>query len=331
MSNSVLSGVDVRTVTMSDPRLPELGRAADGRVMAAILPAALGLGGALRVHPELLKHAPGKRAVLAYTLSGDGKQSLRVVGKLYRDGRGARAFELLAALWRAASPAGDRLELPEPIAYIAELGMVVQGVVSGRPVARFDSGDDWSGAIRQVALALAALHDLEVPELAPRDLAEHVRRTCHPGPAALAERHPELAPWIHAALEALELGEEDGAARCGAAHGDLGVSQVFAGGRRAAFVDLDSACLAPPALDLARLGVSLRSRLGAHARAVENELIECYRAARPHASLAGLERYETLAYLRRACALLRVEPSNLEAARAMLAAASARGWTGMTS
>jgi len=323
-----------RGVTTDDPKLPGLARAADGRAMGAILPAALGLAGPVQVRPEMLKHAPGKRAVFAYTLSGGGARNLRVVGKLYRNGRGPRAFELLAALWQAArAGACDRLELPEPIVYLPELGMVIQREVAGRPLASCGAGDDWADAVRRVADALAALHDLEVAELAPRSLAEQVRRTCRPDPAALAERHPELAPWVHAALETLRPGEDPAGASIGTAHGDLGVSQVFVGGRRAAFVDLDGACLAPPALDLARLAVSLRSSLPLLARGAEAELLARYAAARPRASLAGLERYQALAYLRRACACIRRGrgPEDVEQARGLLAAAAACGRTGKVS
>jgi aminoglycoside phosphotransferase len=311
-------------IAIRDPKLPGLPRAADGKAMGVALPAPLGLTAPIRVRAELLKHAPGKRAVFAYTLSSDGAQDLRVVGKLYRNGRGPRAFELLTALWRAArAGARGRLELPEPIAYLADLGMVVQRAVEGRPLVCLGEGDDWKAAIAKVAEALAALHDLEVPELPTRTLAEHVRRTCRPDPEALAEQYPELAPWVQAALEVLRPGEEPAGPPMGAAHGDLGVSQVFVAGRHAAFVDLDGACLAPPALDLARLIVSFRSSLPHRARRAEAELLERYSAARPRASLAGLERYQALAYLRRACARLRrgSGPADIEAARAMLAAA----------
>ena len=129
-------------LTSTDHKLPALARATDGRAMGVTLSAALGLKGTVHVRPEMLKHAPGKRAVLAYTLSGHGAQHLRIVGKLYRDDRGARAFELLWAVWQAArSTARGRLELPEPIAYLPELGMVVQGAVAGRPLAHFGPAD----------------------------------------------------------------------------------------------------------------------------------------------------------------------------------------------
>jgi len=315
-------------LTSTDHKLPALARATDGRAMGVTLSAALGLKGTVHVRPEMLKHAPGKRAVLAYTLSGHGDQHLRIVGKLYRDDRGARAFELLWAVWQAArSTARGRLELPEPIAYLPELGMVVQGAVAGRPLAHFGPADDWHGAIRQVAEALAAFHDLDVRELAPRPLADHVRRTCHPGPQVLTNWYPELAVLIQRALESVQPGDDPARAPRGAAHGDLGVSQVFVGRVGSAFVDLDSTCLAPPALDLGRLIVSLRSRLGTRACRLEVELLERYRAARPGASLTGIERYVALAYLRRACATLRRGPrlADFAAARAALAAAAASG------
>ena len=106
----------------------------------------------------------------------------------------------MLAVWQAArSTARGRLELPEPIAYLPELGMVVQGAVAGRPLAHFGPADDWHGAIRQVAEALAAFHDLDVRELAPRPLADHVRRTCHPGPQVLTNWYPELAVLIQRA------------------------------------------------------------------------------------------------------------------------------------
>ena len=172
--------------TVLDSKLPALGQVTDDRAMAARLAAALGLGaaGAIRVRHELLKHAPGKRAVFAFRIEGGGTRGLSVIGKLYRADRGARAFELLLALWQAArARAQHRIELPEPLTYLPDLGLVVQGMVSGQPLSRLRADGDWRGAARRVAEGLAAVHDLAVPGLPARTLAEHVQRGCRPSPA----------------------------------------------------------------------------------------------------------------------------------------------------
>jgi aminoglycoside phosphotransferase (APT) family kinase protein len=267
----------------------------------------------LGVWHEVLKHTPGKRCVVAYHIeSGDDSGVESVIGKLYREDRGAKIFEQLRLL-RDACRANNGVPVPfgmlEPLAYVPGLGMVLQSVVPGASLSRFGEHDDWCGAMRRVADNLAALHDLPASLGEPKSMADLIRKFCRPGPAALKADHPELAPWVDHILQRLEAVDPRREGRGDLVHGDLGLGQIFVTTSRAFFVDFDGLCRSHAALDVGNFLVSLRMRLGPGSAEPERIFTERYLENRPAERLGDLQAYQALAYLRRATTCLRTQAS----------------------
>ena len=291
---------------MIDTRLTALERALDDGAMRERFAASLDSGRppATGVRHTVLKHTPGKRCVIEYWVEAPGVEEERLIGKVYRDQRGARVFDIMRRLHAAHGANGHApsFHMAEPLAYYDDLGMLVQTVVPGVELTNLAIDADWPAAMRAVADNLAALHDLPL-EGEPKTLADLVRKLCRPRPAELVAARPDFADAIKNIQQALALVEAAGPGTS-LVHGDLGLGQVFVADEQAFFVDLDGVCRSHAALDVANFLVSLRLRLGPMSPEPERIFTERYLARRP-GSLAWLDAFEALAYLRRAAATFR--------------------------
>ncbi|MDZ7369238.1 MAG: phosphotransferase [candidate division KSB1 bacterium] len=293
-------------IAVTDRKLPGLACALNDeemrRLLASALPHSFKGGGNLRVHHQILKHAPGKRCVIEYSLEADGKAPLRrrVIGKIYRKDRGRIIFENLRQLWEAAAAAGISFGMAEPLACLPEIGMVLQSRVPGRRLADFGMNEDLSVAVRAVAENLAALHGLAVSTSEKRGLDDHLRKYCHPGPEVLMASCPESAPLVERLLAGLAKdGTLQDAPIC-PVHGDLNLAQIFIAEARAWFIDFDGFCLSHPALDLGNFLVTLQVYFGPDHERLAKQFLENYLKSRSHQMLTGLRAYQAFAYLRRA-------------------------------
>ena len=319
---------------MNDHRLPGLARALDEDAMRALLAATLGREPDRKekffsqVRCRVLKHAPGKRCVIAYELNGAASAPRRLIGKIYRKNRGEIIFAQWRLLWQAAreneARQGEPFGMPEPLAYLPELGMLLQSEIPGRQLAAFSEGDDRRSALRSVARNLATLHGLAIAG-EKKTLDDHIRKYCHPGPQVLCETVPELARLVEKLLNGLATDESLSHAPACPVHGDLNLAQIFINGGRAGFIDFDGWCLAPPALDLGNFLVTLQVRCGADYETLAEVFLEEYKACRSPRMLTGLRSYQAFAYLRRAviCTRAPAVPHWRQQVRQLLEAGSA--------
>jgi thiamine kinase-like enzyme len=298
---------------MYDSKLPGLRQAMNGEDMRVTLSnvfrrdPARGLPTLSSIRVNVLKHALGKRCVLEYWLEPDETHlnARRVVGKLYRKNRGEKIHGHLLNLWEAThrrSNNGIFFGMPEPLAYLPQLGMVLQSVVPGRQLSSYAEQDNLAAALPAVAENLATLHGLSVPSLEKRTMEDHIAKYCHPDPQVLAAACSEVAPLIEYLLESLRNDESLQRAALCPVHGDLGLDQIFIAAQRAFFIDFDGFCLSHSALDLGNFLVALRVHFGAKSTALTNIFLESYLASRSQrgAQLTGLRTYQVFAYLRRA-------------------------------
>jgi Ser/Thr protein kinase RdoA (MazF antagonist) len=213
----------------------------------------------------------------------------------------------LRALWNAAHsqirPAkGGIFGMPQPLAYLPDLGMVIQDIVPGRQLRSFTTDDDLPHAIRRVAGNLATLHGLAVSVSEKKDLMDHIKKYCHPGPEVLGEVCPELRPLVESILKGLAA-ESAWAGQpvpvC-PVHGDLSLSQIFVNNDRAFFIDFDGFCLSHAALDLSNFLVALKVHFALQSDALTKVFLETYVERQSPERLAGFRIYHALAYLRRA-------------------------------
>jgi hypothetical protein len=261
--------------------------------------------------PRVVRSKPGNRCTILYDLAyppGVDGPGL-VVAKAYRGDKGRNAWDGMRALWASPLADGDAVTIAEPLAYLPDLGVLVQGPVGERQtlkqLVRAALADGGSGALAELdaavdrtAAGLAALHACGVDHggavTVAGELAE-VHGTLH----ALAAAVPELTDAATPLLAAVEeLATREPAGPAGPAHGSFRPAQVLLDGDRVAFIDFDDACQAEPAMDLALFlssvkGVGLVDARGdpATGRALaEARLVQLERVCRRF-----LDRYQALA------------------------------------
>jgi hypothetical protein len=262
-----------------DPQLPGLAAVTDPRRMAGLLEPAL--PSSLRgltlqdCSAEVVRYVAGHRCVLRYELLWRLEPSRRTVkqvlyGKAYADERGALigptvtafrehvrtrtggSFPFLLPRFEGYLP-GQRLALLEALPGTPLLSTLVREHVAGgtpltsRPLTA-------ETALRACARIAAALHASTVPGSAipgghPRTLTGEVVRL-RAEVEAIAALAPTLARTVHARLDDAAAAAREEPMAFGPAHGDLTPSEVLFDGPISSLFDLDSACVAEPALDV---------------------------------------------------------------------------------
>jgi len=271
----------------ADPGLPTLRRALDRdlmrQVLGRVVPGTGGDRGVGRCAVDVVHHPREGRCVLRYRLSAGagGPGELRhpvVFGKVYSDNSAGATASALRTLRRglAGLPYRAGIVVPEPLAVVPSLRLVLTEAVPGRPLlpelvkalrtpGEFSPASDpeMSSALRSAGRTAAAVHACSAvgAHVPVRDLA---------GEVAATERHitllepvwPEAAARLRPAVtRALEMtgGHPLPTASAGwplapvLAHGDFTPGQVLLDGSGGVgLVDVDTLCVAEPALDVGR-------------------------------------------------------------------------------
>jgi hypothetical protein len=245
---------------------PEQARALLERSIRAAAPAYRDLR-IESVAPKIMRYTPGSRCTVLYRLrypdglaDGRGWPDL-VVAKTYKGGKGKHAYAGMRALWEAPFRREGGVTLAEPLAFLPELNVLVQGPIreeytlqelitssvrAGTPQAL----DELYGFVRRTAAGLAGLHRSEVRFGTVRawedELAE-VRQVV----GNLATAVPRLAAAAEPLLVQLEtLAAAHRADPIMTIHGTFRPGQVLIYRGQIGFIDFDSFCQAEPALDL---------------------------------------------------------------------------------
>ena len=213
-----------------DPGLPLL---ADTDGMADLL-------GLPRTPPRRLAWVPQQRAVLQI---GE-----RIVKLHHTADDAERTFRTL----RMVSP---WVPAAEPVRLDAELGVVVQKAVVGRPLTRVDALDAAGGAAR----LLRTLHESPLSGGLVAHGPEHLLRSCRPVVELVCFMRPDLSDRVHRLVERLRMTAPT-PGRLVPSHGDFNMGQLVRRPDRAlVVVDTDTLCLAPAAWDLASYAANLVS------------------------------------------------------------------------
>ena len=306
---------------VEDPKLPELNRAFDEKEMRGMLTAALQrntqtrIGEISRVRHEVLKYKPGKHCVIKYRLEWEGNDSTStcLIGKLYRNNRGEHLFRKFQNLWNASQDTQQQdnlFRMPFPIAYVSDLGMILQTEVSGLPLSSISPSEDWNGPVRSVGRNVAALHRLNVSTGEKKTMSDHIKKYCHPGPQVLIAECPDLAHLVEPILYGLETDTGLQNAPVYPVHGDLAPTQILILDDHAFFVDLDGFCLSHPVLDIANFMTALTVHLGARSEGLKKTFIGTYLQFHSPEMLTGLRTYQAFIYLRRAMIRFRLKATN---------------------
>ena len=273
------------------------------------------LGGARleSVEVEVLRRRK-QRCVLRYRLhleGAAGRRQLSLIGKVYKGDQGRQVTSLMHDLWahgfdRAAQ---DRIAIPEVVAYVPRLALLLQEEIGGRPVKAYLGEEGAERALRQMALGLVKLHRSPVRIGVPFRMQDHLRR-CHPRPQVLRERIPELRPAIDEILrEAVRLEHAYSSSQAGLIHGDFHMGQVHVAAPHTWLIDFDACCVADPAADLGNILVFLKgkARKLPSAPLLVDAFLDEYCKHMPADILQRVPLFEAITHLRRACKRLRFQ------------------------
>lgn len=250
------AGVNATPGLIYDPALPHLRDALDPARVADIF-ASHGERHPMLHWPligvELVRHKPGRRAVIAYTLrnpANDGRCVL--IGKMRRHRSGRSGYALLCDLQRSGfdEESADHISVPAPIAHIRSLHLVLQYKVAGAESTHLLAGTQGVELARRIAEAAYKIHCADIAPHRRHDMLDELR-ILHERLDEVAQRRPE---WRRR-LERLKLG----ATRLGTSlkptgsygiHRDFYADQIIIDGSRLWLLDFDLYCAGDPALDI---------------------------------------------------------------------------------
>jgi hypothetical protein len=254
-----------------DPRLPALAEPPQ-RLTERLGDEGVAIA-ATAARPQLLSYKPGRRAVLRL----DG-HVLKIYGS-------PRRFATAAAGLRAASALAG-IVTPPWEGVLPSFRLTAQAAIDGSPVPSLEVAFEAGALLRR-------LQQAEVPGLAaaPSGVQLDVARR---KAALIAAVVPELERRVAALVRRLSR-SAPADARLVPAHGDFHAGQLLRVERTLCVLDLDSMCLAGPALDLAEYAAGATDAGQETGTAVLAGLVDGYRAE-PH----GLDWHLAVAVLVRA-------------------------------
>ena len=224
-------------------------------------------------HMVILKYKPARRCVLAYSLRGKTRSGVStrhpVIGKVFRDERGENLLTLQQYLWDNgfASSAPDRIFVPQPLAYIPPMRMMVQAFApgityndlvaeSGRQAA------DLAYWTCRCAQALVKLHHLPIPQAADGKspawirspyLLDDERASLDRFTEGLLEMRPLDGSRVTALRDVLQswAAQLNPAAFLTPVHRDFYYSQILFDQQDTSLIDFDLFTVGDPAIDVA--------------------------------------------------------------------------------
>ena len=258
-----------------DEALPSLPRLTDPTAARELLESSIRAGSPAyqdlhiqSCEPKIMRYKPGSRCTILYRLEYADNQAASqnwpdvVVAKTYQGNKGQIAYDGMRALWDSALASSANVTIAEPLAFVPELSVLVQGPIreeqtlkelirsalrAGTPEAL----EELNHYMRMTAVGLAEMHhcDISVGEL--RTLEEEfaeIREVDERLAAVIPELHGAVAPLL-AHLEAVAA--DNPADPTVPTHGTFRPAQVLIHKGQIGFIDFDGFCQAEPALDLA--------------------------------------------------------------------------------
>jgi len=245
---------------------PDQARALLERSIRAAAPTYAGLRIEACV-PTIMRYTPGSRCTILYRLSYPPARTRGhdwpeiVVAKTYKGGKGEHAYVGMRALWESPLRHIGGVTLAEPLAFLPDLNVLVQGPIreeetlqqtmesaarAHTPAAR----DALHGVVRQTAAGLAGLHRSALG-IGPVRTWEMALAEVRSVADELADAVPSIADVAARLLAWLEArAAEHPADSRVTAHGTFRPGQVLISQGEIGFIDFDNWCQAEPALDL---------------------------------------------------------------------------------
>ena len=218
-------------------------------------------------NPQVVRYKPGSRCTIVYHLEypAGANDHQRwpdlVVAKTYRKEKGQNAYETMRALWDSPLSSSNALKIAEPLAYDAELRVMIQGPIRQEKTLKeltvlavkagtTEAFDELTDAMGKTARGLAELHTSNV-ELGKLYGWENDEAQVRESIDELSVSVPQLAAAAYPFVERLSTLESTSQPDpLVPSHGTFRPAQVLMYRDEIGFIDFDSCCKAEPAKDL---------------------------------------------------------------------------------
>jgi hypothetical protein len=255
-------------------------------------------------HPFLARYKPGSRGTIVYRLDyppgADQSWPELVVAKTYRKEKGQNAYETMRALWNSPLASSTAVRIAEPLAYDAELKVMIQGpirqertlkelTVTAVQAGTTESFDELTEAMCRTARGLAEIHksDIQLDKLYGwEEDEEQTRESIEELSVAVPELASAAFPFFERLIQLESSSQPDPLV---SSHGTFRPAQVLMYRGEIGFIDFDSCCMAEPAKDL---GLFLCAFLRTGMATVKFDDIEIQ--SKPLDEAAHLARFERL-------------------------------------
>ncbi len=305
-----------------DPTMPSLPSAADPVRMAGVL---LGLqdetadilAASRRLNVQRVRYVPEVGAILRYTMDTPATK-LDVYGKVQPGNRGLRTFRIVEGLWEAAKQYPGFLNLPRPLGFIEEYGLLLEERVRGRPVGGNRMSAEFMLTGNAAAEALAVIHESKLATDGQIKIENEIARLDR-----VAEQFKYVLPVGHFLLTDLIAHMRDRVRKTSEeawlpTHGDMKYDQFIHHNGELTLLDFDYFALAETSYDLGKFcayTIPSSPKSWQDSVAAENTrriFLERYMELRPEATLQRFGVYEALQLALRAMAFMWAQSSGWE-------------------
>lgn len=259
-----------------DPRMPYLGQLLEPDFVRHTIQknmTGFGLTDAWRCEKVVcnrVKHRPGKSCTLRYEAemrSADGRtRQFKFFGKTYRTAISRHIYEVLLQIFKSASLGCGALNIPKPIAHIAEANTVWQHAWEGKNLSRIGKDGNWQvladpNTLEKIAFMLAELHQIEIVDcrLRPWPSAETILQNAAEDSAKIGRFLPNKEHQLKQVMEkiAASVAGRNEQIPHKTIHGTFKLAQILCNQDQLALVDFDSVALGDPLYDVAEFVASL--------------------------------------------------------------------------
>ncbi len=203
----------------------------------------------MRVDVGVLRHRPGRRALLEYRFyirgpRGGVKRRI-LLAKAYKSARARHVFDVLRQAHEAGFASSGRFQAPAPVAVFSDWRVVVYERIAGAALSSRSEAHAFASAGTAIAAFHAAPMHFEEIRTPEDELTDAVRLLCEAAvgtPRLLAVGKPILER-LKDAISFMET------ALPRPLHRDFYPAQVLLGHGAPALIDLDDAAMGDPALD----------------------------------------------------------------------------------
>ena len=293
-----------------DPAMPGLHQAADPVFMAGVLTGVQdGAAGAPRVEVQRVRYMPEQTAILRYTMKAAGSP-VKVFGKLQPGHRGLRTFRIVEGLWQAAARYPGFLNLPRPLGYIEEMGLLLEESVRGKAVSGNRMSTQFGMAANAAAEALAVIHEAGIPAdetIRIDDELARLDRVAEQFTYVLPSGHFLLRDLIDHMRDRIRKTEQEDVLPT---HGDMKYDQFLFHNDVYTLLDFDYYAMAETSYDLGKCCAYIFPstpetwRHSVRAEELRELFIRRYRELRPDATLQRFGVYEALQFALRAMSFM---------------------------